>query len=204
METKQMQKTLMGGSKLSDESFITLFMVGVLILVFAIACLIVPNFYKPQNMLNLITNNWFIIVLGIGVTFVLITGNYDMSVGGNIALTGVLSVYFCQGVNVSQNTLANGLGSALRCRCWAGSALRHGCRCGQCLLHCQVEGAFHHCHAGDGDAGARRRSGHYAGGAAEHQPAGCLWLSGESGYPRHIHSAFGVGHDHPDHHRIHL
>jgi ribose transport system permease protein len=33
-----------------------------------------------------------------------------MSVGGNIALTGVLSVYFCQGVNVSQNALANGLG----------------------------------------------------------------------------------------------
>ncbi len=33
-----------------------------------------------------------------------------MSVGGVIALTGVLSVYFCQGENVSQNPLANGLG----------------------------------------------------------------------------------------------
>jgi ribose transport system permease protein len=109
METKQVQKSLLGG-KLSDESFITLFMVGVLVLVFAIACLIVPNFYKPQNIFNLITNNWFVIILGIGVTFVLITGNFDMSVGGNIALTGVLSVYFCQGFNVSQNTLANGLG----------------------------------------------------------------------------------------------
>jgi ribose transport system permease protein len=107
--TKQTQKTLIGG-KLSDESFITLFMIGILIVVFGIACIFVPNFYKPQNMLNLITNNWFIIVLGIGVTFVLITGNYDMSVGGNIALTGVLSVYFCQAANVSQNTLANGLG----------------------------------------------------------------------------------------------
>ena len=110
METSgQMQKTMFG-NKLSDESFITLFMVGVLVVVFGIACIFVPNFYKPQNMLNLITNNWFIIVLGIGITFVMITGNYDMSVGGNIALTGVLSVYFCQGVNVSQNPLANGLG----------------------------------------------------------------------------------------------
>ncbi len=109
METKQVQKSLLGG-KLSDESFITLFMVGVLVLVFAIACLVVPNFYKPQNILNLIMNNWFVIILGIGVTFVLITGNFDMSVGGNIALTGVLSVYFCQGYNVSQNALANGLG----------------------------------------------------------------------------------------------
>lgn len=109
METKQIQKPRIGG-RLSDESFITFFMVGVLVIVFILACLVVPNFYLPQNMLNLITNNWFIIVLGIGVTFVLITGNFDMSVGGNIALTGVLSVYFCQQVNVSENPLANGLG----------------------------------------------------------------------------------------------
>jgi ribose/xylose/arabinose/galactoside ABC-type transport system permease subunit len=109
METKQVQQ-LSGGSRLSDESFITLFMVAVLIILFGLACAVVPNFYLPQNMLNLVTNNWFVIILGIGVTFVLITGNFDMSVGGNIALTGVLSVYFCQGVNVSRNVLANGLG----------------------------------------------------------------------------------------------
>ena len=108
-EVKQLRKPLIV-SKISDESFITLFMLGILVIVFAIASAVVPNFYKAQNMLNLVTNNWFVIILGIGVTFVLITGNYDMSVGGNIALTGVLSVYFCQGVNVSQNALANGLG----------------------------------------------------------------------------------------------
>ncbi len=109
MEAKQLFKPLTGG-KLSDESFITVFMSGVLVVVFVIACVFVPNFYRPQNMINLITNNWFVIILGIGVTFLLITGNFDMSVGGVIALTGVLSVYFCQGVNVSQNALANGLG----------------------------------------------------------------------------------------------
>ena len=109
MQIKQLRKPFMAG-KLSDESFITLFMVGVLLIVFTFASAVVPNFYTAQNMLNLVTNNWFVIILGIGVTFVLITGNYDMSVGGNIALTGVLSVYFCQGVNVSQNALANGLG----------------------------------------------------------------------------------------------
>ena len=109
METKLVQKPLIG-SKLSDESFITFFMIGVLVIVFGLACLAVPNFYKPQNMINLITNNWFVVVLGIGVTFLLITGNFDMSVGGVIALTGVLSVYFCQGFNVSPNELANGLG----------------------------------------------------------------------------------------------
>lgn len=109
MEDKQ-GKEQVTGNKLSDETFITLCMVGVLLIVFALACVVVPNFYKPQNILNLITNNWFLVILGIGVTFLLITGNLDMSVGGNIALTGVLSVYFCQEANVSQNELANGLG----------------------------------------------------------------------------------------------
>ena len=96
--------------RMSNESFITFFMIGVLAFLFMIACVVVPNFYRPQNIINLFTNNWFIIILGIGVTFLLITGNFDMSVGGVIAMTGVLSVYFCQGFNVSQNTLANGLG----------------------------------------------------------------------------------------------
>jgi ribose transport system permease protein len=109
MVSKQELRPILGG-RLSDESFITLFMLGVLIVVFSLACLVVPNFFTVQNVINLITNNWFVIILGIGVTFLLITGNFDMSVGGIIALTGVLSVYFCQGVNVSKNVLANGLG----------------------------------------------------------------------------------------------
>jgi ribose/xylose/arabinose/galactoside ABC-type transport system permease subunit len=95
---------------MSNESFISIFMVGVLVVLFAVACAFVPNFYLPKNMINLITNNWFVIILGIGVTFLLITGNFDLSVGGTIALTGVLSAYFCQAANVSQNALANGLG----------------------------------------------------------------------------------------------
>jgi ribose transport system permease protein len=85
-------------------------MVGVLVILFGLACLVVPNFYLPQNILNLVTNNWYLVVIGIGVSAVLITGNFDMSVGANIALTGVLSAYFCQAVNVSPNPLGNGLG----------------------------------------------------------------------------------------------
>jgi ribose transport system permease protein len=109
VETKQVRKNTVG-SRMSNESFISLFMLGVLVVLLSIACAFVPNFYLPQNMLNLLTNNWYVIILGIGVTFLLITGNFDLSVGGNIALTGVLSVYFCQVANVSKNVLANGLG----------------------------------------------------------------------------------------------
>jgi ribose transport system permease protein len=107
--TKPVQKAS-ATSRMSNETFITLFMIGVLAVIFLIACLFVPNFYKPQNIINILTNNWYIVIIGIGVTFLLITGNFDMSVGGVIAMTGVLSVYFAQGANVSRNVLANGLG----------------------------------------------------------------------------------------------
>jgi ribose transport system permease protein len=97
-------------NRMSNDSFISLFMVGVLFVIFGLACAIVPNFLTLKNVVNILTNNWYIIILGIGVTFLLITGNFDMSVGGVIGLSGVLSVYFVQGVNVSPNELANGLG----------------------------------------------------------------------------------------------
>jgi ribose transport system permease protein len=97
-------------SRMSDATFITLSMLGVLIVLLGLACLFVPNFYLGQNIINLVTNYWFVIVLGIGVTFLLITGNFDMSVSGIVAMSGVLSVYFCQAAHVSQSELANGLG----------------------------------------------------------------------------------------------
>jgi ribose/xylose/arabinose/galactoside ABC-type transport system permease subunit len=107
--TRQDSKITVGG-RMSNESFITLFMIGVLLFLFGIACTVVPNFYLPRNIINLLTNNWYIIILGIGVTFLLITGNFDMSVGGVIAMTGVLSVWFCQAAISSPNPLAVGLG----------------------------------------------------------------------------------------------
>ena len=53
---------------MSNETFITLFMLGVLVVVFLVACIFVPNFYKPQNIVNILTNNWYIVIIGIGVT----------------------------------------------------------------------------------------------------------------------------------------
>ena len=110
VETTKPAQKARTGNRMSNETFITLFMLGVLVVIFLVACLIVPNFYKPQNIINILTNNWYIVIIGIGVTFLLITGNFDMSVGGVIAMTGVLSVYFAQASNVSRNVLANGLG----------------------------------------------------------------------------------------------
>jgi ribose transport system permease protein len=98
------------GSRISNEMLIVLLMFIVLILLVTTAWIFVPGFAQGQTLVNLVTNNWYIVILGIGVTFLLITKNFDLSVGGIVALTGVLSVYFSQAANVSQNELANGLG----------------------------------------------------------------------------------------------
>jgi len=93
----------------SDETFITLLVVCVAIGLFIVASFFVPNFFQLLNMLNLVTNNWAIITLGVGVTFLLVSGHFDLSVGGIVALSGVLAVWLSQSVN-GANALSTGLG----------------------------------------------------------------------------------------------
>ncbi|MGI9399832.1 MAG: ABC transporter permease [Rhizobiaceae bacterium] len=95
--------------KLSDESFITLLVATAAVALFLLASMLVPNFCQVQNMSNLVTNNWAVIALGVGVTFLLVSGNFDLSVGGIVALSGVLSVWFAQSAD-GANALSNGLG----------------------------------------------------------------------------------------------
>lgn len=94
---------------MSNESFITLFMTCVLLVLFGIACCVVPNFSSKSNVLALLTNNWYLVVLGIGATFIVKTGNMDMSLGGIVAMAGVLVAFFCQGTDGSR-ALDVGLG----------------------------------------------------------------------------------------------
>ncbi len=113
--------------KMSDESFITLLVASVAVGLFLFASLLVPNFFQLLNMLNLVTNNWAVISLGIGVSFLLVSGNFDLSVGGIVALSGVLSVWFAQAIGGS-NALSTGLGLPywLAITCALGGALAIG------------------------------------------------------------------------------
>ena len=95
---------------MSNESFINLSMLVVLVLAFALASLFIPKYFSVPIVLNLLANNWYIVILGIGVTFLLITGHFDMSVGGIIAMSGVLAAYFCQTQKAGFSELATGLG----------------------------------------------------------------------------------------------
>ncbi|MCW8347068.1 ABC transporter permease [Vibrio sp. ZSDZ65] len=93
----------------SDQMYITLLVAFVAIGLFLVASAFVPNFFQVQNMLNLITNNWAVISLGVGVSFLLVSGNFDLSVGGIVALSGVLSVWFAQAIG-GGSALSTGLG----------------------------------------------------------------------------------------------
>lgn len=103
-------KTTGKKGKMSNESFINLSMLVVLILAFTLASIFIPKYFSVPIVLNLLSNNWYIVILGIGVTFLLITGHFDMSVGGIIAMAGVLTAYFCQTQSEGFSELATGLG----------------------------------------------------------------------------------------------
>jgi ribose transport system permease protein len=95
--------------RLSDETFISLLVASVAVGTLVVTSLLVPNFFQPLNMLNLVTNNWAVISLGVGVTFLLVSGNFDLSVGGIVALSGVLAVWLAQSTG-GANALSSGLG----------------------------------------------------------------------------------------------
>ena len=95
---------------MSNESFITLSMLGVLVVLFLIASLFVPRFFDIHTISNQLSQQAELIILAISVTFILISGNFDLSVGGIVALGAVLSAYFCQRSTGAGMVLARGLG----------------------------------------------------------------------------------------------
>ena len=48
------------------------------------------NFITPRNMSALLLDNAFLLILAVGMTFVILTGGIDLSVGSVMALTGIL------------------------------------------------------------------------------------------------------------------
>lgn len=65
--------------------------VGVLILVSVAMALLSPNFASSGNLSVLLENGVVVAFLALGQTFVLLTGGIDLSVGSNIALTGMFA-----------------------------------------------------------------------------------------------------------------
>jgi ribose/xylose/arabinose/galactoside ABC-type transport system permease subunit len=99
--------------RLSNETFMNLSMLSVLCIFFIAASLIVPTFFDASGLLNIVSQQSYLIIMGIGVTLLLITGHFDLSVGGVAACAGVLVAYFCQPHTPSASSpLSSGLGMA--------------------------------------------------------------------------------------------
>ncbi len=67
------------------------FIFALLVALFTVTTLVEPSFRKPENLGNIMRWVGLFGIISIGVTFVIITGGIDLSVGALIALSGVLT-----------------------------------------------------------------------------------------------------------------
>ncbi len=65
--------------------------VGVLIALFGTASFLYPGFFSARVVVNLLSDNAFLGIAAIGMTFVILSGGIDLSIGSVVAFTGVLT-----------------------------------------------------------------------------------------------------------------
>ncbi|MBN9023026.1 MAG: ABC transporter permease, partial [Rhizobiales bacterium] len=61
----------------------------ILLVIYVIACFLVPNFLTEVNQLNLIRQSSVIGIVSLAMLVVIISGGIDLSVGSIVALAGV-------------------------------------------------------------------------------------------------------------------
>jgi ribose/xylose/arabinose/galactoside ABC-type transport system permease subunit len=65
--------------------------IGLFILMFGGGSIVFPNFLSFQVFFNLLIDNAYLVILGAGMTFVIISGGIDLSVGSMLGFTTMLS-----------------------------------------------------------------------------------------------------------------
>jgi ribose/xylose/arabinose/galactoside ABC-type transport system permease subunit len=68
--------------------FVTL---GLFIVMFAVGSIAFTGFFSAQNFLNLFIDNAYLLILAVGMTFVIISGGIDLSVGSMLALSTMVT-----------------------------------------------------------------------------------------------------------------
>lgn len=61
--------------------------IGLFVVMFGGGSLAFPGFFTVQNFLNLFIDNAYLLILGVGMTFVIVSGGIDLSVGSVLALS---------------------------------------------------------------------------------------------------------------------
>jgi simple sugar transport system permease protein len=78
--------------------FVTL---GLFILMFGLGSIAFPGFFAVQNFLNLFIDNSYLLILAVGMTFVIISGGIDLSVGSVLALSGMVTASLLEKAHMS-------------------------------------------------------------------------------------------------------
>jgi simple sugar transport system permease protein len=86
-----MMRALQGVTRLP--SFTSLVTVGLLIVLMAAGGLAYPGFLSVQVLCNLLIDNAYLLVIAIGMSFVILSGGIDLSVGSVLALTTVAAAW---------------------------------------------------------------------------------------------------------------
>lgn len=76
--------------------FTSLVTVALLIAMLAIGGVVYPGFLSTQVIFNLLIDNAFLLVLAIGMSFVILSGGIDLSVGSVLALATMISAWLLQ------------------------------------------------------------------------------------------------------------
>ncbi|GIP59599.1 galactofuranose ABC transporter, permease protein YjfF [Paenibacillus woosongensis] len=77
--------------------YIPLFVtVGLFVLLFAAGSFRYTGFFSLQVLMNLLIDNSFLLIAAVGMTFVIVSGGIDLSVGSMIALTTMISASLLQ------------------------------------------------------------------------------------------------------------
>jgi ribose transport system permease protein len=79
----------LGRKKISIDQFAIL---GAFIVLFVLFSFVAKNFFTMRNVATLALQTSTVTMMGIGVTFTIITGGIDLSIGSVIALTGTIAV----------------------------------------------------------------------------------------------------------------
>lgn len=72
----------------------------IVVVLFAASSIISPYFLRISNILNLLVHSSVLAIMAIGMTYVITSGGLDLSIGSNIAFSGLIGVLF---LNYTQN-----------------------------------------------------------------------------------------------------
>jgi ribose/xylose/arabinose/galactoside ABC-type transport system permease subunit len=78
-------------SIITSRNLPTIVTLGLFLLMFGLGSIAFRGFFSIQNFYNLFIDNAFLLILGVGMTFVIVSGGIDLSVGSMLALSTMLT-----------------------------------------------------------------------------------------------------------------